>query len=129
MLEQLKTFPDNVLAVEVIDGFTEADEKLCEKMFAEKRTSGADQVNVLVKLDQMKVPASSTKAFFEDMLWVLRNYKHLGHLAIVAHSRVLKALVPVDNLFFERASTGRHERYFDITQMEEAIAFVNAGPP
>lgn len=61
----------------------------------------------------------------EDTIWVLRNYKKLGHLAIVAHSKVLKALVPIDNLFFERASKGRLEKYFDISQMEEAMEFVS----
>jgi len=128
MIEQLKTFPDNVLAIEVIDGFTETDEKLCQKWIEAKREAGAAQVNVLVKLDEMKLSATSVKAFFEDMLWALRNYTHLGHLAIVAHSKVLKALVPVDNLFFHRASKGRLERYFDVSQLDEAIAFVNTGP-
>ena len=48
----------------------------------------------------MKVSHSETKAFFEDTLWAIRNYKKLGHLAIVAHSNIIKALVPIDNLFF-----------------------------
>jgi len=54
----------------------------------------------------------------EDTIWKLRHYKQLGHLAIVAHSGVLKALVPVDNLFFQRASKGRQERYFYISQLD-----------
>jgi len=29
MIEQIKTFDDNVLAIEVMDGFTETDKKLC----------------------------------------------------------------------------------------------------
>jgi len=128
MIEQLKTFPDNVLAIEVIDGFTGTDEQLCRKWFEAKRVAGAEQVNVLVKLDEMKLSASSVKAFFEDILWALRNYTHLGHLAIVAHSKVLKAMVPLDNLFFQRASEGRLERYFDVSQLNEAIAFVKEGP-
>jgi hypothetical protein len=127
MLEQIKTFKNNVLAVEVIDGFTKADEDICEKFFNKKRDQGFDTINVLVKLDELKISKSSIKAFFEDTLWALRNFKHLGHLAIVAHSNVLKALVPIDNLFFQRASKGRHERYFDISQMEEALEFVNPG--
>lgn len=128
MIEQLKTFPNNVLAIEVIEGFTETDEQLFEKWYTAKRAAGAEQVNVLVKLDEMKLSSTSIKAFFEDMLWALRNYTHLGHLAVVAHSKVAKALVPVDNLFFQRASKGRLERYFDVSQMDEAVDFVNAGP-
>ena len=125
MLEQIKIYDNNVLAIEVIDGFTVTDEKLCQKFFDEKIEQGFDTINVLVKLDQMKISHSSVKAFFEDSLWALRNYKKLGHLAIVAHSNILKALVPIDNLFFARASKGRHERYFDVSQMDEALAFVN----
>ncbi|SDE45242.1 SpoIIAA-like [Pricia antarctica] len=125
MIEQLEKFKKNVLAIEVIDGFSETDEKLCQKFFEEKIEEGFEQINLLVKLDEMKISKSSSKAFFEDTLWTLRNYKKLGHLAIVAHSNILKALVPIDNLFFARASKGRQERYFDVAQMEEAMAFVN----
>lgn len=125
MLEQINTYPNNVLAVEVINGFSKTDEDICKKFFNKKREQGFDSINVLVKLDEMKISHSSIKAFFEDTLWALRNYEHLGHLAIVAHSNVLKALVPIDNLFFKRASKGREERYFDISQLDEALEFVN----
>lgn len=129
MIEQLKTFENNCLAVEVIDGFTETDEKICQKWFQEKLNEGYDQVNVLVKMDELKVSHSSVKAFFEDSLWALRHYKQLGHLAIVAHSNIVKALVPIDNLFFQRASKGRLERYFDKSQLEEAFNFIQEKVP
>ena len=128
MIEQMKTFKGNTLAIEVIDGFTETDEKLCQKFFKEKLEKGHEQVHVLVKLDEMKLSKSNAKAFMEDMIWALRHYKQLGHLAIVAHSNVLKALVPIDNLFFQRASKGRLERYFDVSQMDEAMEFVTSKP-
>jgi hypothetical protein len=124
MIEQIKTFKNNQLAVEVIDGFTKTDEKIFQKWFQQKRDEGYDQVNVLVKLDELKISHSSVKAFMEDTIWLLRNYKKLGHLAIVAHSKILKALVPIDNLFFERASKGRMERYFDVSQIDEAFDFI-----
>lgn len=124
MIEQIKTFKENILAIEVIDGFTETDEKLCQKLFQQKLDEGFEQVNVLIKLDEMKLSQTSLKAFMEDSIWALRNYRKIGHLAVVAHSKVLKALVPVDNLFFERASKGRYERYFDISQLNEAFEFV-----
>lgn len=130
MIEKLESNKSNVLAIEVIDGFTETDEKLCQKFFDEKLEQGFDQVNVLVKLDELKISESSTKAFMEDTIWALRNYTKIGHLAIVAHSKILKALVPIDNLFFKRVKEGRLERYFDVSQMNEAFEFVskNAKP-
>lgn len=126
MIEQIKTFDNNILALEVIDGFTENDEKICQKFFEEKIAQGFDKINLLIKLDEMKIGKSSTKAFMEDVVWTLRNYKKMGHLAIVAHSNILKALLPIDNLFFSRASKGRYERYFDVSQMDEAWAFVQS---
>lgn len=124
MIEQIKTFSTNVLAIEVIDGFTETDEQLCQKLFAKKLEQGFNKVHVLVKLDEMKIGKSSTRAFFEDTVWVLRNYKKIGNIAIVAHSNIVKALVPIDNIFFSRLSNGNQERYFDSSQLDEAIAFV-----
>ena len=124
MIQQIETSAKNVLAIEVIDGFTETDEKICQKYFQGKLDAGNSHVHVLVKLDELKISHTSIKAFMEDIIWVFRNYKKLGHLAIVAHSKVLKALVPIDNLFFQRASKGRLERYFDISQMDEALKFV-----
>ena len=126
MIEQLRTYDTNALAIEVIDGFTETDEKLCQKWFASKMEQGFKKVHVLVKLDEMKIGKSSTKAFFEDMVWVLRNYKDIGNIAIVAHSNILKALVPIDNVFFSRLSKGYEERYFDISQLKEAFGFIEA---
>ncbi|OMP32844.1 STAS/SEC14 domain-containing protein [Mangrovimonas sp. DI 80] len=125
MIEQLKTFQDNQLAIEVIGGFSETDEQLCQKWFQKKLDEGFEQVNVLVKLDELKLSHSSVKAFMEDSIWALRHYKQLGHLAIVAHSKIIKALVPIDNLFFQRASKGRLERYFDVSQLDEAFAFID----
>jgi hypothetical protein len=124
MLEQLKTFKTNTLAFEVIDNFSETDEKFAQKLFKEKLAKGFKTVNVLIKIDEYKLSKTETKAFFEDIVFVLRNYKDMGHLAIVAHSKVLKALVPIDNLFFERASKGRKEQYFDVSQLDEAFEFV-----
>lgn len=126
MIEQIETFEGNTLAIEVINGFTETDEKMVQKLFKQKIEEGFKHVNVLVKLDEMKISQSSIKAFMEDIIWVLRNYKHLGNLAIVAHSKILKALVPIDNFFFERMQQGYEERYFDISQLDKAMAFVSA---
>jgi hypothetical protein len=127
MIEQIETFKGNTLAIEVIGGFSETDEKLCQKFFQHKLDEGFEQVNILVKLDQLKISQSSTKAFMEDTIWALRNYPKIGHLAIVAHSGIVKAIVAIDSLFFQRASKGRYERYFDISQMDEAMEFVTSG--
>ena len=125
MIEQIKIFNNNVLAIAVIDGFTQTDLKYCQKLFDEKLEKGYEKINLLVLLDEFKISHSSTKAFFEEMVLILRNYKKLKHLAIVAHSNILKAYIPIDNFFFSRLSKGSEERYFDVSQMEEAMAFID----
>lgn len=126
MIEEIKIFNTNVLAIEVIDGFTQTDQKVCQKLFEKKLNIGYESIHLLVKIDETKISHNNVIAFFKDTIGLLKNYKKMGHLAIVAHSKVLKALVPMDNLFFARAIKGRQDRYFDISQLEEAFAFVDA---
>lgn len=124
MIKQIKSFDSNTLAFEIIDSFTETDEKLAQKLFKEKLDSGFQTVNLLVKIDEYKISKTEAKAFFEDIIFVIRNFKHIGNLAIVSHSKILKAFVPIDNFFFERIKKGKKELYFDVSQLEEAIEFV-----
>lgn len=126
MIEQIKTFDTNALAFNIIDGFTETDEKLAQKFFEEKIDSGFATVNLLVKIDEYKISKTDTKAFFEDAIFTIRKFKNIGNLAIVGHSKILKALVPIDNFFFERLKKGKKEQYFDVSQLNEAIEFITS---
>ncbi|MCX7548924.1 STAS/SEC14 domain-containing protein [Xanthomarina sp. F1114] len=128
MIEQIKTFDSNTLAFEVIDGFTETDEKLAQKLFNKKLEEGFNTVNVLVKFDEYKVTKTEFKAFFEDLVFINRKFDELGRLAYVGNSKLMEALVPVDNLFFKNKKKGREERYFDISEMEKALQFVSEEP-
>lgn len=125
MIIQLENSGGNVLAVEIVDGYTESDEKLFQKLFQERINEGHEHINILVKLDELKISNVNTKAFFKDILFDIRNYKKMGNIAIVAQSGVIKALVPIDNFFFKLANKGFQERYFDVSKMEDAKAFVH----
>lgn len=125
MIEQIKIFKGNSVAFEVIEGFSETDRELAVKFFDNKISEGFEHVNVLIKLDEMKLSQTSTKAFMEDFAWTFRNYKKMGNIAIVAHSKVLKALIPIDAFFFERLQKGFEERYFDVSQLEKALQFIS----
>ncbi|MDC9723235.1 MAG: hypothetical protein PSN34_10780 [Urechidicola sp.] len=81
MVEQLKTFDNNVLAFTIIDGLSNVDEQYIQKLFNNKIDVGYEQINILVKLDEYK--------------------------------------------FSKNKEKGRHERYFYISEMDEAMAFVN----
>lgn len=126
MIEQIKTFDTNALAFDIINCFTETDEKLAQKFFEEKIDSGFATVNLLVKIDEYKISKTEAKAFFEDAIFTIRKFKNIGNLAIVGHSKILKALVPIDNFFFERLKKGKKEQYFDVSQLNEAIEFITS---
>ncbi|MBM9520257.1 STAS/SEC14 domain-containing protein [Desulforhopalus vacuolatus] len=85
---------------EVIERFDNNDLKLVQKWFEEKLAGGCSQVNILAKLDMAKVRQTEVNAFFENNLYSLRYISDLGHIAVVAHSKFIKTLVPIDNLFF-----------------------------
>jgi hypothetical protein len=124
MIEQIKIFKGNAIAVEAIESFTETDMKLVHKFFEEKLTKGHEHINVLIKLDELKINQINTKSFMEHIVWVIRNIEHVGNIAIVAHSNILKALIPLDNFFFERLKKGYEDRYFDNLHIDKALKFI-----
>ncbi len=126
MIEQIRKFDKNIMAFEAIESFTKADVQIAHKLFEKKLSEGFPHIDVLVKLDELKIGKVETKAFFEDVLWILRNIESIGNIAIVAHSNILKALVPLDDFFFERLKKGFQERYFDVSQLDEAFYFIES---
>ena len=97
---------------------------MAQKYFKEKLEEGYKTVNLLVSINEYKISNTNAKVFFEDIIFVLRNYKSIGHLAIVGHSKLIKALVPLDNFFFKRLGEGKEERYFDVSQLDKAFEFI-----
>ncbi len=57
------------------------------------------------------------RAFYADMMWMFRHLKHFGRMAMVGDSWWKKLLVEADGLFFG-------EKYFDLSQTEDAWAYV-----
>jgi len=129
MIKKIEPLVGNVLAIEIIDGYTESDEKLARKLFQEKIDEGFDHVHLLVRLDELKLNKSNVKAFMEDTIVTFREFEKIGNIAIVAHSNILKTLIAIDSFFFERLKKGFEERYFDTSQMDEALAFVSSKQP
>ncbi|MDW5288605.1 STAS/SEC14 domain-containing protein [Formosa sp. PL04] len=80
---------------------------------------------MLIKIDEYKISQTATKVFFEDIIYVIRKFENMGNIAIVSHSKILKALVPIDSFFFERLKKGKKEQYFDVSQLDEALKFIS----
>tara|TARA_B110000211_G_C14007313_1_gene521438 strand:- start:90 stop:476 length:387 start_codon:yes stop_codon:yes gene_type:complete len=124
MIEQIKEIEGNVIAFEIIDSFTETDGKLAHKLFEQKINQGHDVINVLIKVDELKINHIVLKAALQDISYVLKNLKQFGNLAIVTHSKTLKTLVKMDNLFYNKLNNGFEERYFDLSEIEEAFKYI-----
>ncbi len=126
MIEQLKVYDGPVLALEIIEGFDENDFELIQKWADLKRENGFLRINLLLKLDELKLSESNIKALLKQMAKLMKNFKQIGNIAIVAHSDIVKGLVPIDNFFFQIFSKDSEERYFDIADIEDAFAFIEA---
>lgn len=124
MLEQVKEFEGNALALKIVDAFTEEDENLAQKFFNEKLERGFENLNLLIDISEWKITKTNFKAGLEDLKFVLKNLHKIGNIAIVGHSKIEKLLVPIDNWFYKKICKGKEERYFDISQMKVAIEFV-----
>ncbi len=124
MIEQIKIYEAGILAFEIIDHFDQTDRELVHKWFEEKLVRGYDRVNLLIKLDEAKIGKEYIKGFFKDSLYSFHHIDNFGNIAVVAHSRIVEVLTSVDNFFFERATKDFTEKYFDISQTDEAFSFV-----
>lgn len=126
MIKQIKTFNGNALALELTDAFTELDAQMIEQLFEEKLNSGYSHVNLLIKVENLSVlKHMSLKAFLEGELWGIRHFGKIGRCAVVAHSDIIKSVVKVENKVLQLVNAAFEERYFDTTQLEEALQFVS----
>ena len=125
MINILEETKNHVIAIEIIGGYNNEDEKSLEILFEEKLDLGYEKVNILVKLDQLDLLKTSWKAAWHDGMYALKHIKYCGKIAIVGHSRLEAFGVKMDNALFGSKKKGRAEKYFDIKNIEDAFDFVN----
>lgn len=123
MFKVLEGSGGNALGVEISGGYTKSDVEEFEKAFESHAAEGG-RVNVLVKIDEVKLADSEFGAFWEDSRYALRNMDKLGHIAVVGHSQFEKILVKMDNLGFGSRAKDREEKYFDVSEMDRAWEFI-----
>lgn len=71
MINQIRIFQGNALALELTETFTEADAQLIKQLFEEKLNAGHEHVNILIKVkDISAMRHMDLKAFLEGELWV-----------------------------------------------------------
>lgn len=129
MIRNLKIYKGNIVALEVVGGVTKADVDEFARQFAEKLAEGHDEVNVLVTLDKLDTKKSSIKAALQERVWGVKNLKHMANVAIVANKRPfnwLKRAILLEAWLLMKANPHAHEKYFDIKDLDQALAFVES---
>lgn len=125
MLKVLEGASEKAIALEIIDGYETDDEKSIEKLFEKKLASGISKVNILMKIDNLKITKSSWKAMWSDGLFAMKHIRNCGHIAIVGNSKIEEFLVKSDNAFFGSKKAGRVEKYFNVADLDKAMGWVN----
>lgn len=126
MIIQLKTFKKNALALELLDSFTAADARLIEMLFDEKLNDGYDHINILIKVKDLSILKHiEWKGFFGGELWGIKHFKQLGRCAVVSHSGFIESIINTENKLLHLFNSSLDEKYFDETQLEEALKFIS----
>lgn len=124
MFEILEGSSGDVLAVEISGGYTKGDVALFKKAFEDTLQGGVARVNVLCKIDRLKLTESEMGAFVEDARYGFANMDKIRHIAVVADSAFVKFLVACDNAVFGDPKKGLVEKYFSTSDLAAAWAFV-----
>ena len=126
MLNQIKIFQGNALALELLETFTEADASLIKQLFEEKLDAGYEHVNLLIKVKDMSVMKHmSLQTFLEGELWGFKHFGKIGRCAVVAHSDFIRSVVRLENKVLHLANAAFEERYFDTAELDEALKFID----
>lgn len=115
---------DGVLAVEIIDSYTKEDVEKLKIICEDELSKGHDKLNILFKLDELKLHKITPVAFIDDCRYSLGHIKQMRHLAIVGHSELEKLLVKADNKIMGRPEDDLIEKYFDVSEIDQAWKFV-----
>lgn len=126
MFQVLDGSEGNVLGVEISQGYTNQDIEQFKKAFEDVIANGNERVNLLCKIDELKISESQFKAFVEDARYALKNIDQLRHIAVVGDSKIEAAMVKVDNWIFGNKEKDRIEKYFNVADIGQAWTFVKS---
>lgn len=125
MIHQLKKFEKNAIALELTETFTEADALQIEQLFEAKLNEGYQHVNILIKVKDMSaMKGMELKAFLQGELWGVKHIGKIGRCAVVSHSDFIESVVKMENKVLHFFNSALEEKYFDQTQLDEALAFI-----
>ncbi|MCD4782244.1 MAG: STAS/SEC14 domain-containing protein [Candidatus Eremiobacteraeota bacterium] len=114
MIKILERSKGNVFGFEASGEISESDIKSVAAQMDEA-VKKLGKINWLFIVKTTKY--TGLRAMYEDMMWMLKNIKHFDRMAIVGDKKWEELLVKADSLIFG-------EKYFDISQLEDAWKYV-----
>ncbi|MFN8284955.1 MAG: STAS/SEC14 domain-containing protein [Chitinophagales bacterium] len=125
MLKEIQKFDKNALALELSETFTEADAVLIMHLFEEKLQEGHEHVNILIKVKDMSIlKHMELKGFIKGEWWGIKHFSKIGRCAVVSHSGFIESVIKIENKLLHFLNPALEEKYFDESQMDEAIKFI-----
>ncbi|MDR2269637.1 MAG: STAS/SEC14 domain-containing protein [Sphingobacterium sp.] len=125
MINQIKIFKANAIALELFGAFTEADALFIEQLFEKKLFEGYDHVNILIKVKDLSIiKEMKLNGFFEGELWGIKHFGKIGRCAIVSSSDILKSIVNLEGKILHLFNSALVEKYFDEINLKEALEFI-----
>lgn len=117
MIKILERSQGNVIGVEASGKITAEDIEAAIIPF-EEAIEKYGKINWLFVWKDFK--GTTLKAMYEDMMWLLRHLKNFDRMAVVGEKKWQELLIKADGMIFG-------EKYFDISQLEDAWKYVEEG--
>jgi len=116
MLKVLERSHGNVIGIEASEEITEEDiDEITPQLDELIEKYGKISWLFIIKTGRYKTP----RAFYEDIMWLLKNIKKFDRMAIVGETGAEELLIKIDGLVFG-------EKYFDISDIEKAWRYIES---
>ncbi len=119
MIKELAQSDGATIAIEITGKITLEEEQKWLDMF-DDRINQYEKISVMLILG--KNTSWGTKSGYEDIKWLVKNFKKFNKIAIVTESAVWKWLITVDSAFAKLV--GVNEKHFDATEAKKAWEWV-----
>lgn len=114
MLKILERSSGNVIGYQPVGKVTEEDMESCIK-YTDEVIAKYGKISWLYIMTELK--GESLRALYEEMIWMFKNLKHFDRMAVVGNKKWHELMIKTDGLIFG-------EKYFDISQLEDAWKYV-----
>lgn len=126
MFKVLEGSGGDVLGVEISGGYTKQDFEQFKQACLDAEAAGSQVLNILCKIDNLQLHKIQPSALAADSSYALSHINQIRHIAIVGNSKFEEVLVKLDDKLLGSPKKERIEKYFDVSQLQQAWDFVRS---